>query len=73
MESFLQRLKRERIRRRNDSTRDEAKSDMFDYIEVFYNVKRKHGSNDRMSSIDDENRHQERLRSVSIIGGDSGR
>ena len=44
-ESFFQLLKRERIKRKIYSTRDEARRDVFDYIEMFYNSKRKHGSN----------------------------
>ena len=35
-ESFFQLLKRERIKRRIYATRDEARSDVFDYIEMFY-------------------------------------
>jgi putative transposase len=42
-ESFFQLLKRERVRRKVYVTREEAKSDIFDYIEMFYNIKRKHG------------------------------
>ena len=34
-ESFFQLLKRERIRRKTYSTRDEAKQDVFDYVEMF--------------------------------------
>lgn len=36
-ESFFQLLKRERIKKRIYGTRDEARSDIFDYIEMFYN------------------------------------
>jgi hypothetical protein len=36
-ESFFSSLKRERIRRRTYKTRDEARQDVFDYIEMFYN------------------------------------
>jgi transposase InsO family protein len=36
-------LKRERVKRVNYGTRDEAKADVFDYIEVFYNRKRRRG------------------------------
>ncbi|MBA6068694.1 IS3 family transposase, partial [Pseudomonas mosselii] len=43
-ESFFQLLKRERIRRKIYATRDEARSDIFDYIEMFYNPKRRHSS-----------------------------
>ncbi|SFJ42034.1 Integrase core domain-containing protein [Aquamicrobium aerolatum DSM 21857] len=35
-ESFFNLLKRERIRRRTYRTREEARYDVFDYIEMFY-------------------------------------
>jgi len=41
-ESFFSSLKKERIRRRIYSTRDDAKSDVFNYIELFYNSRRRH-------------------------------
>ena len=41
-ESFYNILKRERIRRRVYRSRDQARQDVFDYIEMFYNPKRKH-------------------------------
>jgi putative transposase len=63
-ESFFQLLKRERIRRKIYSTRDEARQDVFDYIEMFYNPKRRHGFNERLSPIEFEKRHFLRLRSV---------
>jgi len=37
VESFLNLLKRERIRRRTYRSRDETTQDVFDYIEMFYN------------------------------------
>ena len=37
VESFFSSLKRERIRRRTYKTREEARQDVFDYIEMFYN------------------------------------
>jgi putative transposase len=43
-ESFFQLLKRERIKKKSYGTREEARSDIFDYIEMFYNSKRRHGS-----------------------------
>lgn len=49
-ESFFQLLKRERIRRRTYATREQARQDVFDYIEMFYNPKRRHGSNNRNSA-----------------------
>jgi len=42
VESFFSLLKRERTRRRTYATRDEVKADVFDYIECFYNRKRRH-------------------------------
>ena len=41
-ESFFSSLKKERIRKRVYRTRDLARSDVFDYIEVFYNRQRRH-------------------------------
>ena len=50
-ESFFQLLKRERIKRKIYATRDLARQDIFDYIEIFNNPVRKHGSNDMLSPI----------------------
>ena len=63
-ESFFQLLKRERIKKRIYSTRGQARADIFNYIEMFYNVKRKHGSNNLLSPVNFENQYQEQLRSV---------
>ena len=43
VESFFASLKRERISRRKYKTRDQARADVFDYIERFYNRQRRHG------------------------------
>lgn len=43
VESFFGLLKRERVNRTRYLTRDEATADIFDYIECFYNRKRRHG------------------------------
>ncbi len=53
-ESFFQLLKREKIRRKVYLTRQDARDDIFDYIEFFYNLKRKHGNNNLLSPIDFE-------------------
>jgi len=63
-ESFFQLLKRERIRRKVYLTRDEGKADVFDYIEMFYNPKRRHSSSGRLSPVDYEKQYFERLGSV---------
>ncbi len=48
-ESFFHSLKQERIKRRIYKTREQARSDIFDYIEWFYNAKRRHSYCDNMS------------------------
>ena len=63
-ESFFQLLKRERIRRRTYATREQARQDVFDYIEMFYNPKRRHGNNNRLSPVEFERRYFNTLASV---------
>jgi len=41
-ESFFSSLKKEIIKRKIYTTREEAKSEILEYIEVFYNRKRRH-------------------------------
>jgi putative transposase len=43
-ESFFNSLKNERVHGTRYETRDEARADAFDYIEVFYNRRRRHSS-----------------------------
>jgi putative transposase len=47
-------LKQERIRRRTYVTRNAARQDVFDYIEMFYNPNRKHINNGMLSQVDYE-------------------
>lgn len=54
VESWFGLLKRERVHRRRYATRDEARRDVFDYIERFYNRRRPHGASGRMSPLDFE-------------------
>jgi len=63
-ESFFQLLKRERIKRRTYLTRDAARQDIFDYIEMFYNPVRKHGFNGNLSPVEFERRYEKELSSV---------
>jgi Integrase core domain len=44
MESFFSSLKTERTARKMCRTRDDANADVFDYIECFYNPKRRHST-----------------------------
>lgn len=48
-ESFFSSLKMERIRRKSYACIEEARSDIFDYIEMFYNPIRRHGYLDYLS------------------------
>lgn len=53
-ESFFGLLKRERVNRTRYRTREEARADIFDYIEVFYNRRRRHGYLGNISPVDFE-------------------
>ena len=44
MESFFSSLKVERVARKVYRTRDQARADVFDYIERFYNPRRRHST-----------------------------
>ena len=63
-ESFFNLLKRERIRRKKYKTREEARRDVFDYIEFFYNPQRKHVRNGMLSPIAFEQRQKLNLQGV---------
>ena len=63
-ESFFQLLKRERIKRKIYITREDARSDVFDYIEMFYNVKRRHDFNNQLSPVEFEKRYAMSLQGV---------
>ena len=63
-ESFFQLLKRERIRRKTYLDREEARRDVFNYIEMFYNPKRRHGYANDVSPVEFENQYFNRLQSV---------
>jgi putative transposase len=54
MESFFSSLKTERTARKTYRTRDEAKADVFDYIECFYNPKRRHSTIGYLSPVEFE-------------------
>src|SRR5271169_1650246 len=51
MESFFSSLKTERTVRKTYRTRDEARADVFDYIECFYNPKRRHSTIGYLSPV----------------------
>ena len=63
-EIFLQMLKRERIKRKIYITRQDAHGDVLDYIEMFYNPKRRRGFNDQLSPVEFEKRNTASLESI---------
>lgn len=63
-ESFFQLLKRERVKRKACASRDVARADMFDCMEMFHNNRRRQSSNELLSPVEYERRHQERKGNV---------
>ena len=55
MESFFSTLKIERLGRRQYRTRNQLRADVFDYIERFYNPKRRHSTIGYISPVQFEN------------------
>ena len=56
MESFFSSLKTERTSRKHYATRDEARADVFDYVERFYNPRRRHSTLGYLSPVQFEQR-----------------
>jgi putative transposase len=54
MESFFSSLKTERTAHKTYRTRDQAKADVFDYIERFYNARRRHSTLGYLSPMEFE-------------------
>jgi putative transposase len=54
VESFFSTLKRELVHHRRYRTRAEARLDVFEYLEVFYNRRRLHSSLGYLSPVDYE-------------------
>jgi len=54
MESFFSSLKTERVRKKVYRSRDQARANVFDYIERFYNPTRRHSTLGYLSPIDFE-------------------
>jgi transposase InsO family protein len=57
MESFWSTLKLELIYRRDFATRSQARTEIFDYIEAFYNRHRTHRALYYLSPVDFENQN----------------
>lgn len=56
-ESFFQLIKRERIKRKIHTDRAQARSDVLDYIELFYNPRRRHGFTNPLSPVEFERQY----------------
>jgi putative transposase len=54
MESFFSSLKTERIGKKLNRTRDDARADVFDYVERFYNPVRRHSTIGYVSPVEFE-------------------
>lgn len=54
MESFFSSLKTERTEGKTYRTRDEARADVFDHIDRFYNTSRRHSIIDYLSPVEFE-------------------
>jgi putative transposase len=57
MESFFSTLNIERVFRSRYKTRDDARADIFDYIERFYNPRRRHSTLNGLSPVEFEERY----------------
>ena len=55
-ESFFSNLKSEKIKKKIYKTRQEARSEVFEYIEGFYNPVRRHKHLDQLSPLEFERR-----------------
>ena len=64
-ESFFQFLKREHVLRQIYATRSQARAYIFNYIEMFHNPKRRHGTVSNISPVESERRH------FQLLGGSS--
>jgi len=62
-ESFFSTIKRELVHRRRFTTRAEAKSAIFEWIEVFYNRRRRHSTIGNVSPAEFERSHLHALTS----------
>ena len=63
-ESFFANLKKERVQRKSYPSRADARLDIFNYIEMFYNPRRRHTHNGRIAPAVYEERYFENQKSV---------
>lgn len=63
-ESFFSLLKKDRVKRKIYPSRQQARADVFDYIEGFYNPRRNHGTNGGLSPVEYERQYYQQLKDV---------
>ncbi len=63
-ESFFSLLKKDRVKRKIYKTRDDAKSEISDYIEGFYNPRHNHSTNNGLSPEEAERQYFMKLESI---------
>ena len=68
VENFSSSMRTERTAAKTYKTRDAARADIFDYIERFYNPRRRHSILGNLSPVDLEN-HRQLAYSVSTKSG----
>jgi len=73
MESFFSSLKTERTARKIYRTRNEARADVFDYIERFCNAIRRHSTIGYLSPVDISAQLSSNARGISLTGCPSNR
>src|SRR5689334_4786170 len=66
VESFFSSLKRECVYRHHFATREEARTVLFDYIEVWYNRKRRHSSLSYLSPEAFEQQYRQQQQVVAL-------
>ena len=65
-ESFFRLLKSERKKKKVCETREEARSDVFDYSEMVYNYRRQYVSGNQMPQAEYENKNYSRLKILLV-------
>ena len=68
MESFYHTLKTEHVYFESYQTRKEAKQSIFEYIEVFYNRRRRHSTLGYLSPAQFENQWKKKQMDVRLLG-----
>ena len=66
MESFWASLKKEQVHHQHYQSRAQARADIFDYIETFYNTIRRHSALGNLSPLDFTQSFVDQLKTKSV-------